>query len=418
MTLERRRFAGTIKCREQEYPIEFDVWSKEDGRLRVEVQPMPTQVVFALQPAMGEPASISEALTLEGSSSDGTTFFSDTANIRGARMGTHENSISVAARKAKVVLPLVQPVEGPLMRLWFRGFKSFRNPIVNMSLGRVGVTGKEKNVDRDEMSGTVEVQAGPGASLDGWFEKADDFLTFMHRGLGFAHGGRLQTPRLDLITSDRWEAIYYEGDGFGHGLAPIHFLNQGPFIEALARRFDDPKPFPDMLWTAIGWLHIENPFDEARFLMSMTALEAVVEHLIPKTLTTVMPKPNFEPLREKLLQALADSEVDQIPREIFEGKIKGLNGRALSQKIKALRDHYGLSATIFTNEAIVDAIKARNDIVHTGATPGRRKIWPKVVFVRELISMIVFHEIGYAGPYESYIAGYRMIHPELEGGRG
>ncbi|MGO7985204.1 hypothetical protein [Rhizobium leguminosarum] len=89
----------------------------------------------------------------------------------------------------------------------------------------------------------------------------------------------------------------------------------------------------------------------------------------------------------------------------------------MSQKIEALRDHYGLSATIFTNEAIVDAIKARNDIVHTGATPRRRKIWPKLVFVRELISMIVFHEIGYAGPYESYIAGYRMVHPELEGGR-
>lgn len=90
----------------------------------------------------------------------------------------------------------------------------------------------------------------------------------------------------------------------------------------------------------------------------------------------------------------------------------------MSQKIEALRDHYGLSATIFTNEAIVDTIKARNGIVRTGATPGGRKIWPKGVFVRELISMIVFHEIGYAGPYESYIDGYRMIHPELEGGRG
>lgn len=56
-----------------------------------------------------------------------------------------------------------------------------------------------------------------------------------------------------------------------------------------------------MQWMAIGWLHIENPFDEVRFLMSMTALEAVVEHLIPQILTTVMPKLNFEPLRKKLL---------------------------------------------------------------------------------------------------------------------
>ena len=269
MTLERRRLAGTIKRRMQEFPIEFDVWSEEAGRLRVEVQPMPAHVVYELHSATGEPGSISEALTLEGSSSDGTTFFSDTANIRGARMGTDGNSISVGTRKAKVGLPFAQPVEGPLMRLWFRGFKSFRNPIVNMSLGRVVVTGKEKNVDRNEMSGTVEIQAEPGTSLDGWSEKADDFLTFMHRGLSFAHGGRLQTPRLDIITSERWEAIYYEGDGFGHGLAPIHFLNHGPFIEALARRFDDPKQFPDTLWTAIGWLHIENPFDEAHLIANL-----------------------------------------------------------------------------------------------------------------------------------------------------
>jgi len=71
-----------------------------------------------------------------------------------------------------------------------------------------------------------------------------------------------------------------------------------------------------------------------------------------------MPKANFDPLREKLLQALEDSEIDQTLREIFVGKIKGLNGRALSQKIEALRDHCGLLAKMFTDQATVDAIKS------------------------------------------------------------
>jgi len=57
---------------------------------------------------------------------------------------------------------------------------------------------------------------------------------------------------------------------------------------------------------------------------------------------------------------------------------------------------------------------APNDIVHTGESAGRRNIWPKLVFVRELISQIVFREIGYFGPYESYVGGYRMVNPELE----
>ncbi|WP_292271715.1 hypothetical protein [Mesorhizobium sp.] len=147
--------------------------------------------------------------------------------------------------------------------------------------------------------------------------------------------------------------------------------------------------------------------------MSMTALEAMVEHVIPKSLTTIMPKEDFGAVKTKLLEALAASSLDGTSRQIFEGKVKGLNGRTLSQKIQALRDHYGLSKAIFTDEAIVEIIKSRNDIVDTGESAGRREIWPKVVFVREPISHIVFHQI-YSGPYESYIDGYRMIHPGPE----
>lgn len=344
----------------------------------------------------------------------GATFFSDSADLRGANFGTSGNSIKVLVRKAKVVLNLPEGVPAPRMRLWFRGFKSFRNPLVKMSLGVVEVYGEGKDVAQDDMSGCVTVQAEADTDLDGWVERADDFLTFMHRGLGFANGGRLQTPRLDLLVDNRWEATYYEGDGFGRGLPPVHHLNQGPIIEALARRFDDPRPFPDMLWAAISWLHNDNRFDEGRFLMSMTALETIVEHVIPKTLTTVMSKPDFNAVREKLFAALAETGIDSISLEIYQGKISNLNGRTLAQKIGALRDHYGLPQETFSDEAILAVIRARNGIVHTGESSGRREIWPKVVFVRELISHIVFQEIGYSGPYESYVGGYRMVHPELE----
>lgn len=132
-----------------------------------------------------------------------------------------------------------------------------------------------------------------------------------------------------------------------------------------------------MLWTAIGWLHNDNSFDEGRFLMSMTALEAMVEHVIRKSLTTIMPKEDFGAVKTKLLEALAASSLDGTSRQIFEGKVKGLNGRTLSQKIQALRDHYGLSKAIFTDEAIVEIIKSRNALlirvrVRDGARSGRR----------------------------------------------
>jgi hypothetical protein len=415
VTLERIKFNGAISRADHRFPVEFETWAGDDSRLQIEIEPLPTQALLVLQGAIGEPGSFSEALALEGIGSGGETFFSDSIDVRGVNFGTSGNVLKVAARKAKVTIRCAVSVSTPRMRLWFRGFKSFRSPMVNMSLGLLQVAGDAKDVAVDDMSGSVTVQAEAETNLEGWVSRADDFLTFMHRGLGFANGSRLQTPRLDLRIGDLWEVTYYEGDGFGPGLPPIHHLNQGPFIEALATRFDDPKPFPDMLWTAIGWLHNDNSFDEGRFLTSMTALEAIVEHVIPKSLTTVIPKENFGPVKTKLLESLAIFELDRTSRQIFEAKVKGLNSRTLSQKIQALRDHYGLSKTIFADEAVVEVIKARNDIVHTGESAGRREIWPKIVFVRELISQIVFHEIGYSGPYESYVGGYRMVHPALVG---
>jgi len=199
----------------------------------------------------------------------------------------------------------------------------------------------------------------------------------MHRGLCFAHGIRLKAACLDIITSDRWEVTYYQSDdnSLEDGLAPIHFLNQQPFIEALIRRFEDPKPFPDMLWTATGWLTIKSTTSEARFMMCMTALETIAKHLYQE---------------------------------------KHIKNVKLFQKIKALRNHYRLPESVFTDKIIEDVIKARNNIVHEGVAINTREILPLWLFVREFISMIVFHEIGYTGPYESYVNGYRTIHPNIE----
>ncbi|MBN9278769.1 MAG: hypothetical protein J0I57_14245, partial [Hyphomicrobium sp.] len=107
----------------------------------------------------------------------------------------------------------------------------------------------------------------------------------------------------------------------------------------------------------------------------------------------------------------AGCRLEKTPEEIFEGKLKSLNRRSLSQKIQTLRDHYGLSKDVFSDHAIIHVIKARNDIVHTGELSTHRDLWTKEVFVRELIALIVFQELGYEGPYESYVNGYRTVHP-------
>lgn len=181
MTLQHIKFTGTITRAEQRFPVEFEAWAGDDSRLQIEIDPLPSQVLFALQGAMGQPGSFSEALMLEGFGADGATLFSDSIDVRGANFGTDGNILKVTVRKAKVVLHLTELVSAPLMRLWFRGFKSFRNPVVNNSLGSIEVAGDVRAAGVDDMSGYVTIRADPGSDFKQWVDKADNFLTFMHR---------------------------------------------------------------------------------------------------------------------------------------------------------------------------------------------------------------------------------------------
>ncbi|QSZ24113.1 hypothetical protein [Rhizobium sp. NZLR1] len=53
--------------------------------------------------------------------------------------------------------------------------------------------------------------------------------------------------------------------------------------------------------------------------------------------------------------------------------------------------------------------------VHSHPAP-EGDFWPKIVFVRELVSHIMFHEVGYTGPYQSYLDGYKMVHAAMSVG--
>lgn len=414
MTLERKHFSGTLSADTDICDIEFDVWTDESQRLQVEVMPIPARALANLQGHMGEPGSVCPSLTLIAKSDVGESFLSQSVDVRGVNYGTSGNVPKLRFRRAEIGLECSPPAPLPSMRLWFRGFTSFRNPAVESKLGVVEVAGNSKVKSKEETSGYVAVHARQDVDLENWTEKADTLLTFLHRGLSLAHGGRLQVPRQDVIVGDRWTVTYYDGEGFPRSLGPIPHLHQGPMIEALVRRFESDIPFPDMLWTAIGWLHMELPFDEARFLMSMTALETVVEHLITEKLSTIIPKSAFKDVRERLDQALGTAKLEGTAHKIFSAKISGLNMRTLAQKVEALRDCYGLSKEDFSNARILDAIKARNAIVHSGVSAGREKTWPQVVFVREFLTRIAFKVIRYDGPFEKYLDGYEIVHPQNE----
>jgi hypothetical protein len=245
----------------------------------------------------------------------------------------------------------------------------------------------------------------PGAD---WRNKADDFLRHMHRGLALAHGGRLQTPRLDYLHQLIAEIAFFDGAGFEPEFPVQHYLNQGPFIQALVDRYETKGSLPDMLWTALGWMQTDTTFNETRFLSSMIALEAIIDSQLPRRRGTIIPPAQFKLLRQKIEALIAaDDTLAEPPRarEILVKKVSQLNEKVFADKIHALFDHYVIPRRDFEGNVIRDLIKLRNEIVHRGSAPDGVDIWPSIILVRELITRILLKQIGFAGRYCCYIGG-------------
>jgi len=405
-------FTGELRLPETIVPVTFSASVGEDSRIEINVLPIASSYWRAIYDVSGEPGSYVKNLELKGTGSNGVQFYSNSTIISGC---THKNErvhISVKARVAKLTKPAVASEPGIVMKQYLRGFQSYINPRVPMSLGEVEVVGNHRGPkDADKVSGFIFLQATEISHPDDWLCQAEDFSTYMREGLGFVNGGRLQVPLSVIQFADRQELTYYSGQGFASSLPPVTHLDLGPFIEALVSRYDKPEPFPERLWTAIGWLNKDDPFNESRFLMAMTALETVVEHLSPEKQTTIIPKTEFAKVRSVLDEALANLNVDETALEIFKRKISGINAWTLRQKLVSLRDKYSLPASEFTDARFGQIITARNEIVHRGISSHGRDLWPNEIFIREFLTQIAFKEIGYSGHFESYLNGYRFVHP-------
>jgi len=171
-----------------------------------------------------------------------------------------------------------------------------------------------------------------------------------------------------------------------------------------------------MLWTVIGWLNQDSSTDEARLLSALTALETLCEHIVPKKVTTLLPKSEFGPVRKKLEDVVRGASLPPDQEKALMTRISMVNGVSFVDKLKALRDHYRLPHSDFPDEDFAKLVKLRNQLVHRGrGDEGQRSEWSSIVFVRELLSLAIFKEIHYSGPYQSYLEGYRTTRLASDG---
>ncbi|MDX8458181.1 hypothetical protein [Mesorhizobium humile] len=406
MVLKKRRYRGTLLARGQPVDVRFSLSAKADCRLRFKFDALGGQSFLLLAQTFGKPGLPSERLSLDARTKSGDRITSDTLSMAGYSVNDDGHFIEVSYLTATVSQAMKKTTPRPLLRLWFRGFSSFRNSPVKTPLGILAVWGSSDGSRADEMSGCVTLEAPSEAPGAGWVADADQFLRYMHQGLAFAHGARLQTPRVDYVEGNTLTATFYSGVGYQQELSVQHFLNHGPFIAALVRRYFEKGPVPEVIWIGLRWMQSGSTADEVRFLTAMTALETIIETVLPAKKGSTVPKSTFKGLRQKLLDV-----VDQQPdltasqNEIFKERIKGINQKPLSAKIDGLFDHYKMSREDFGMDVIVSLVKLRNTLVHTGVLPEEIDIWDRIILVRELITRILLSEIGFKGSYCCYIGG-------------
>lgn len=403
---EPTEFEGDITFDHEMVPITLRVSTGPDCRLRLDADAVEPDAYFLVARNQGRPGIDVGNFALAGTSADGKTISSQSVVATGHGHNDERRWIKFKSYECAVMLPLESRVEKPVLRLWLRSFVSFRNPVIDTSLGRMIVMGEVTNVGADDVSGCIVLEAPSRDPGHEWRDNAEDFLRHMHRGLALAHGGRLQIPRVDFIHDFISEITFFDGTGFNAELPVQHSVNHGPFIKALAERYERAGAFPDTLWTALGWMQSDTVFDETRFLSGMTALEAIVESQLPQSSSTIIPKTRFRFLRQKIEQMIiSDDTLSEEARNGLMGKIPDLNRKSFSQKMRALFDHYAIPKRDFEGGVIRDLVSLRNGIVHKGLAPNREDLWPSIILVRELITRILLKEIGFVGRYCCYIGG-------------
>lgn len=401
-------FDGRISVGDLNEPITFVAHAGNDHRLVVDPLNVAGSTYVALSKARGEPGGHGESINLTGTASDGTRFYSEHMEVRGSRSGTDGHQVQLTTGEASITLPRETTAGDDELglRLSLRGFQSFRPNPVNAQLGRVTVQGAHKNVAPDDVSGTIVIQNNDGQPGEHWHEQALSLAKFIWSGLQFGHGGRLHVPLIEEFRSAEIVATFYSGSGRPAHLSSIHFLDQSEFIAALVARFESDDAFPDDVWQAVGWLNSDTTIDEIRYLTLMTAIETVLDSLVPDAPSTLIPKEKFKPIREALIQTLGEFDLSDEEKSVFEGSIKGINRAPISRKLKALIEKYGLSPSDFDDDMIRRLNKQRNSITHRGKALDGENLWDSILYARELIALIVFAELRYKGSYQRYAGGH------------
>ena len=405
------RFTGEIAVGEECVPVSLVAGAGPSGRLDLEVDPISrsssSRGVSALMRSFGRPGNSIDEFSLACETLDGKRLTSDRAYIAGYNHNSEGLYIRLHTSEARLTMAAQETQDRPALRFWLLGFECFPSVQVATELGSIVVRGATRRSARDEITGSIAVQAPGDSEPTTWREPAGHLLKHLRSVLAFARGAPLPVPVTEFYEGDRVEAIFHEtAGGYASEMPPLLHLNLEPIVKTAAASLEYVEPYRETFETAIGWLLVPTTYDEVRFLTGMTALESLASRSLEKPQISILGSAASKRFAKRV-RALVDErdEFDDSVKDAIKRKIPELNRHSFTDKLGALLDRWHVARTSIDDSELDRLVRLRNSIVHEGSALEEEELWPSILFVREILVRLVLAMLQFNGSYQCYIGG-------------
>jgi hypothetical protein len=416
-----RLFTGTLAREGHEVALDVRILIDETGEIVFAFDPilLSDRTQFLLT-TFHERGSRIRPLRFSGVAPDETRFSTDNFHFTRCGIASEESDVhlNVAGSCLFGVFhrTLDTPASRPLLRMHLRGFENFPCHETTSRLGTVGIVGSDSRANPDKLTGWIAISpTDTPKDFAAWRADAERLLEHVRRVMSFAASSLLRAPIIECYANGEVEIrVWSQTARISSGIRTIHHLQQNEIFLAAVASFENPPVAAKHFFFAIEWFAMESTYNEIRLVCAMTALENLLDANLDSSEALIQPKKEFKRTSSVLsvvmricIRLWSHGNASEVSRDLA-AKLADLNRRSFRWKLRTLASRWGVPLTGISENALRDAINARNRVVHRGQyyegpEPDDADLWTHVTVIREVVVRFIFTIIGYRGKYASYL---------------
>jgi len=152
-------YVGALKLNGQTFPVTLNAHAEADARLILSPAAVGRELYLAIVKTSGKVGGAEAQYEFKGVSASGKTLVSSHVGARGHQHNGDGFEVQFSCARASVTIEAEEPSAFPILTRWMRGFQSFAGAETVTPLGPVVAFGAAEAVDRDALSGGVQVPA-------------------------------------------------------------------------------------------------------------------------------------------------------------------------------------------------------------------------------------------------------------------